>query len=883
MEALPAHSMSSYSTSSNLNSKIFFLFTLGLLICQSIGAQITDDFSDNDFTGNPIWSGDDAKFEVNAANQLHLNAPAVTDTAYLSTPNTAINNIEWDFFFLLEFSPSASNYLKVYLVSDQPNLKQPLNGYFLKMGENGSTDAIDLYLQQGTTETLIIQGIDGRVAANINHVSVKVTRDGSGNWAIYSDTTGGINYLLEGTGTDNTITTTSYFGFFCNYTSTRSTLFYFDNVFVGVPVADTIPPLVISVNVISQNQLDVQYTEPVDIATSQNISNYSVNNGIGLPLSAVQDAGDPSLVHLTFSNSFPNGQANSITISNIMDLSGNTLIPVSLAFTFYQPQPGDVIINEIMADPSPPVALPDAEYAEIFNRSSSPVDLTGWTFSDGTTTSTFSSFTLEPDSFLILTSSTNVALFQPYGNVMSLASFPSLNNDADDLTLKDAAGNLIDEVTYDISWYHDDVKSDGGWSVERMDPNTTCAGAANWHASMDAMGGTPGRKNSDLSAFADTSAPALVHASVIDNSTIALFFDEPVDASGAMNISNYAVLPSGISIISAVPVGDLSEVDITITPAIDSNIVYTITVTGLNDCSGNFMTVMDSALFAIPSSIQISDIIINEILFNPKTGGYDYVEIYNNTQKIFDLKELRLANADDSDSLQIIYSVSPDSYLFFPGQYEVLTENPDWVKQNYFAQNPDWFINTSMPSYNDDEGRVILLNTENERIDELHYSDEWHFPLISNPEGVSLERIDPNRPTQDSMNWHSAASTVGYGTPTYKNSQFSEPNTGDEITLSPQVFSPDQDGYNDVLNIAYQFDQAGYTANVKIFDAQGREVRNLIRNALLSQSGAFTWDGVTERGDKARVGSYIVFVEVFNLKGEVKRYKKVCVAATKKS
>lgn len=859
------------------------IFLVGLCIACLSHAQIADDFTDGDFTSSPSWSGDAAKFEVNAAKQLHLNAPAVTDTAFLSTTNTAINNVEWDFFFQLDFSPSASNYLKVYLVSDQQNLKQQLNGYFLKMGENGSADAINLYLQQGNTETLIIQGIAGEVAANINHVSVKVTRDGSGNWAIYADTTGGTNYLPEGTATDNTVTATSYFGFLCNYTSTRSTLFYFDNVFVGVTVADTIPPQVTSVTVISQNQLDVQYNEAVDSATSQNISNYSVNNGIGFPSGAVQDGSDPSLVHLTFTTSFPNGQTNSITISNVMDLSGNALTSVSLNFSFYQVQPGDVIINEIMPDPSPPVALPDAEYAEIFNRSSSPVDLTGWTFSDGTTTSTFSSFTLQPDSLLILTSSTNALLFQPYGNVMSLTSFPSLNNDGDDLTLKDAAGNLINEVIYDLTWYNDDVKSDGGWSIERMDPTSTCAGAANWHASVDVSGGTPGRKNSDLSAFADTSSPHLVHASVINNSTIALFFDESVDAAGAVNISNYAVLPSNIIIISAMPIGDFTEVDITITPAIDSNIVYTITVTGLNDCSGNSMTAIDSAQFTIPSSIQINDIIINEILFNPKTGGYDYVEIYNNTQKIFDLEDLRLANADDSDSLQTIYPVSPESYLFFPDEYLVLTENPDWVKQNYFAQNPDWFLNTSLPSYNDDEGRVVLLNQENERVDELHYSDKWHFPLISNTEGVSLERIDPNRPTQDSMNWHSAATTVGYGTPTYRNSQFSEPNAGDEVTLSPQVFSPDQDGFNDVLNISYQFDQAGFTANVKIFDAQGREVRNLIRNALLSQSGTFIWDGITDRGEKARVGSYIVFVEVFNLNGDVKRYKKVCVAATKKS
>ena len=134
-------------------------FWCSIFYSQFSFSQIQDDFSDSTFTTNPTWSGDDSKFEVNAAKQLHLNAPPVTDTAYLSTANTEINNIEWDFFFILDFAPSNSNYLKVYLVSDQQNLKQPLNGYFLKVGENGSNDSIELYLQQGSTETLITHGI----------------------------------------------------------------------------------------------------------------------------------------------------------------------------------------------------------------------------------------------------------------------------------------------------------------------------------------------------------------------------------------------------------------------------------------------------------------------------------------------------------------------------------------------------------------------------------------------------------------------------------------------------------------------------------------------------------------------------------------------------
>ncbi|HUM47200.1 MAG TPA: lamin tail domain-containing protein [Chitinophagales bacterium] len=307
------------------------------------------------------------------------------------------------------------------------------------------------------------------------------------------------------------------------------------------------------------------------------------------------------------------------------------------------------------------------------------------------------------------------------------------------------------------------------------------------------------------------------------------------------------------------------------------------TVNGLSDCSGNVIDSNNTAQFAIPGLIGAGDIVINELLFNPKSGGYDYLEIYNNSNKIADLKELRVATTNDSDSLISIQAITEESYLLFPQQYMVLTENPVSIKQSYFAQNPDWMIDMDLPTWNDDEGVVVLLNSETLRVDQLHYHDTWQFPLIDEVEGVALERINFNSPTQDSLNWHSAASTIGFGTPTYKNSQFSQPVAGDEITLSPAAFSPDQDGFNDVLSISYSFDQPGYTANVRIFDEKGRQVTDLVHNALLSQNGAFTWDGITDKNEKAAMGIYIVYAEIFDLDGTVKQYKKACVVAAKKN
>jgi len=268
------------------------------------------------------------------------------------------------------------------------------------------------------------------------------------------------------------------------------------------------------------------------------------------------------------------------------------------------------------------------------------------------------------------------------------------------------------------------------------------------------------------------------------------------------------------------------------------------------------------------------DIVINEILFNPPPDGSDYVEIYNRGNKVIDLKQTYIANRNTLGVISSITQISADSYLFFPQDFMVLTEDVAFVKSRYITLNPDAFITTRLPSFNDDKGSVIILNAQGNITDEVRYSDKWHFELLDNPEGVALERIDYNGPSQSAENWQSAATSVGYGTPTYKNSQ-SRVNgeMKGEIKLSPEIVSPDNDGQDDFCTIEYSFPEPGYVANITIFDVSGRRVRYLQRNALCGTKGNFKWDGLGERNQPLATGVYVVFTEVFNLKGKTKQFK----------
>jgi hypothetical protein len=272
-------------------------------------------------------------------------------------------------------------------------------------------------------------------------------------------------------------------------------------------------------------------------------------------------------------------------------------------------------------------------------------------------------------------------------------------------------------------------------------------------------------------------------------------------------------------------------------------------------------------------------------LFNARGSSSEgeFVELYNRSNKVIDLSELEITREDlTTHTLDPAVQLTTECYLLFPGDYLVLTDNPDAVKGQYFTPNPNGFLAMNLPDLLTDEDIIVLLDASNNVLDKLHYNSSWHFPLLNNDDGVSLERINPNRSTQDSTNWHSAAESVGFATPGYKNSQYSE-TTGDggEVSVDPEIFSPDNDGHNDVANIHYQFSEPGYVANVTIYDSRGRHVRNLVKNELLGTSGFFTWDGVNDKREKSSIGIYLVFIEVFKLDGTVKSFKRSCVLATK--
>ena len=500
-----------------------------LLVPNLVNAQYADSFDDGNFDHNPTWSGTDSLFEIQDLDSLHLNAPGA-GTAYLSTSSNAINNATWEMYAHLKFNPSGSNFFKFYLTSNTSNLNQTLNGYFVKVG--GTQDEVSLYRQDGNKEIKIIDGLDDRVDFGVVKIKIKVLRDSTGHWELFSGLGPSYSFIGEGTVQDTTHLQSYYSGIYCSFTSTRSDKFYFDDFRVdGSIIVDKVAPKLTSLEIISQNEVLLRFSEQLLPETVEILDNYLLNPGSAIPSATSLLPDDSSSVIVLFASPFLNGNEYVLLVQNLRDLEGNQILATQypfLYFTSLPSYPGDVIFSEVMADPSPSHGLPEAEYVEILNTSNQPINLKDWIYSDPKTFGSLDSVLLYPMEFLILCPSQFVDEFSSFGAVLAVSPWPSLNNSGDRITLQDSEGQMIDQLEFH-QHQHSPEKFGGGFSLELVNWPDSCNPGQNWTSSDSQIGGSPGTISSLWGQILDTIAPVLVETAFADRYTLGLRFSEFID------------------------------------------------------------------------------------------------------------------------------------------------------------------------------------------------------------------------------------------------------------------------------------------------------------------------------------------------------------------
>lgn len=841
--------------------KHILFYTVFLSSVLQCVAQVSDNFNDNELDNSPQWYYDSSTFIV-VDGVLKSNVSVLNTSFSISTEVEIADSFVWLLNCKLAFNTSSLNFVDFVLFSDSTRFSKAKSLLSLRMG--GSADEISLYNTKNGTETKLIDGTDGFLNSSSSHFEIKIQYKNDSIFIQYKKL-GSTNYIEGGKVYYVFYASDGYTGMTVKQsTSSFFNKHFFDDFYAGRPVVDTIKPTCDSIKVLNGNTLISYMNEPCNAIDLKNKTNYLLSNTFNPDSISVND--NSTIVSLCFKDSFLSNTILNLQISGLKDLASNTMKSTKLDFIRYRtesPLFRDVIINEMMVDPEPTAGLPEKEYIELLNVSNKFLQLKGCKIQDPVMSLSIQEYILAPDSFMVL------------------YKIPSLNNSSDQMVLRSADNTIIDEVSYTSEWYRDEQRKDGGFSLERIDISQFCLGEMNWKASTSIIGGTPGIANAVAAKLPiDTSAPILIEHKTLNDTILLLIFDENVYFTSSLqwfiNGKQFPLMTNYTDL-------DFKKIKVVMPYKFSADSIYLIRFSGFNDCNGNIQygTVLG---IQWPVMSKRNDIIINEILFNPKSGGVDFIELLNISNKAFDLSKLFIADLDEGGNLKNIYPLSKSYSIAAPGDFVLLTSDSNILcsGHNCSIKNCIKLQLPKMPSMPDDQGKLVLLNLLSETIDSVHYSADWHFSMLSDKNGVSLERIHAYAPSNDKHNWYSASAMSGFATPGYKNSNQSIPIQTDKyFSVQSKSLSPDMDGHEDLMILRYQLPKADYLCTIKIYDVQGKEILTLVDHKTLGTEGVIHWDGCSENGHMQSTGIYVVLIECLHPDGSIIREKMGVVLAVR--
>lgn len=261
---------------------------------------------------------------------------------------------------------------------------------------------------------------------------------------------------------------------------------------------------------------------------------------------------------------------------------------------------------------------------------------------------------------------------------------------------------------------------------------------------------------------------------------------------------------------------------------------------------------------------QNGDVQINEIMYDPKTGGAEFLEIYNNTDKTFSLADIMLAKPSNSVSSKYTFYVCGESgELLNPHGYALLTKDTLSVCAMNACGEGTKVSLSRFPAINNEGGNLFLFNRDTILVDSVYYSKKMHTMLSSDTKGTSLER------SCESGQFFSSSGA----TPCALNSICGTAEVSEEkdeyvrMTNSVITFGSD----NVEIEYALPFENAYLLAVV--YDKDGREIRKLASEEKVDSIGEILWDGTDASGNLLSASPYVIFLHFYTTerKGGIKK------------
>ena len=763
------------------------------------------------------------------------------------------------------YAPSSSNNWQFFCLKDYPEgfKESAASGIVFGVNYTGYDDHLKIWqLGDANTDLICDTGLDYEEVFGTGSAPLfKLTRFPAGKWTVEYSAGGETGSLVTaGSGQEQGECHGKFMGFRYAYSSSQDRKLWIDAIQVrGRFYRDTLPPVVTGLHLPSPRQLEIIFSEPV---ASFDPAGFQWN--IQVP-DSVRHFGNS--LQLFFPVDFPNRVPQQIRVSGVTDGERNLMKDTLVTFMQDLAEYGDVIINELMTDPEPVVYLPPCEYIELFNRHDSPVDISAWKIHINNREYVLDQGVLDPGAFLLLTHYGCVAAFRDLTVQGIISVSAALANSGGVIALEDRLGRPVHRVMYGaMERYHMDG-SEGGWSLERADPGFLCGGMENWVVSDDPRGGTPGRSNGANVQYTDKEPPFPVALGIKDDSVLKVSFNETLYLAEERS-GDFMLNGSRLTLASGVyPLVD-HVVYLHTQEGLRDKREYDLAISSISDCRENVLEEFH-VRFKKPEAPQVGHPQLSEVMYDPVPGGNEYIELHNHGNDFLDLRDLaiRVSGQETEEAERIL--ISDDSRLIFPGGFVVLTRTDYALREEWNLE--DDIAVLGMPHWRtlaDRGGCISLINRSGQIIDHLCYHDSLHHDMLANTTGVSLERMNAGICEPPSGCWTSAATSAGYGTPGSRNSRdIDEPPPGIEFSVHPPVFSPDNDGTADFLQIRTGEQPPDGVFDLFITDLNGNPVCTIVNSGTGGSPETFAWDGTDQEGKIVRPGLYVVHMRISGKRG----------------
>ncbi len=827
------------------------------------------------------------KMYINPDNEIvlkHTFDNQQNGDAFFSFP-VKINmtkDASWQFQIKHAYNPSSSNKWIVCFAGNEPASfiynKGVTNGYAIGINVKDNDDYLKFYkINNGIIEQIHNTGINWQEKVGTeDYADIKIEKSTEGKWQIFfagpRDTK---NLMKTVEFFDNSFSISQFFSLGYHYTSSQDQKLWIKNITIkGDILTDSDAPTFANQTVLNSNTININFNEAIYFNYQKIKGSILLNNSI-VPDTIIQVS--PYQLSLVFNHPFD--LTNQLKISGICDYYENIAQQIMVDFQYFTPGLHDVIISEIMASPDPSSQLP-VEYIEIYNTTRYPIYAKDWKICIAEKCKTFNT-RLDPNTFYILAETEDTVYFE---NPIGVEKMNTLPNNEGIVCLKNDLNQIIHYVFYKEEWYKNAYKEGGGWSLEMIDTLYPCIQDGNWTSSQGKNGGTPGYFANNGLSVTFPYETSLIRASILDAKSIRLYFSVDIDKDQLVNRLNYKLNGTvNPEMVYCDQVG-FSTICLNFRESFAKNTIYTIEVANdLTDCTGSNLY-QNSAKFSMPQSIDSNDIVINEVLFSAGNTGVKFIELYNRSNKTINLDDVLLANRENySGEITNISQSGNEGFLLLPKNYVVITNSKDHLLSEYTIKDRNIIVNGKLPSMPGNEATLVICDKHLNIIDIVYYTAEMHHSFLTSSNGVSLERINPDNNSLSAQNWHSASSCSGYATPGYANSQYQHDLrvSNKLIFVEPEVFSPDNDGYQDLLSIKIEPPGDGYICKLQIFNGKGRLVKTICDNFLLGSQNFFYWDGTDQVKRLLNTGMYIILCHLTHPDGNVYRLKEICVLGYK--